>query len=305
MIRICPKCGDYYADDSLAFCRADGTPLVNVDPTSENWSEGNRVIQEQTKTLRKRARRLKWRRILTMSMSMTIITMVVSVVALNTREYLKPNPDIVSDTNSNSNSDNNPLGNDNQLNDNQRNDNQLNDNQRNDNQSNNNQGQDNPCSEGNQKDANGSILKAINQLWEWKSQSEQQLALSKVAAFSSGPRGAELGNPGETSNVGPRGPGKNGGRRDQGRIVAPQTKGDKGGPAHAEPFKVDHTTSFFPQCTEATVTFKSAWQVWRTDSPPPVKKVLISLVTVFRCTRERNGWSCRKLVKNALRLRGD
>src|ERR1044071_4934256 len=90
MIRICPKCGDYYADASLAFCLVDGTPLINVDPFGERWSEGTRVIEEKENALRKQKRKLKWRRILLGAMTMAIATMVVLVVAVNGLIYLRP-----------------------------------------------------------------------------------------------------------------------------------------------------------------------------------------------------------------------
>jgi hypothetical protein len=90
MMRICPKCGDYYADALLAFCLVDGTPLVKVAPLSENWSEGTRVIEEKEKTLRRRKRRLKWRRVLLSAMTMLIAIMVVCVVVVNSFIYLKP-----------------------------------------------------------------------------------------------------------------------------------------------------------------------------------------------------------------------
>jgi hypothetical protein len=90
MMRLCPKCGDYYADTLLAFCLTDGMPLLNVDPTSENWSEGARVIEEKENALRKQKRKLKWRRVLLSAMTMMIVTMVVLVVAANSIIYLKP-----------------------------------------------------------------------------------------------------------------------------------------------------------------------------------------------------------------------
>ena len=89
-MRICPKCGAYYAADSLAFCREDGTPLVNVEPNSESWNEGTRVIEKQTKALRKKTRRQKLRRVVVTSMSVTMITMIVSAAALNSWFYFQP-----------------------------------------------------------------------------------------------------------------------------------------------------------------------------------------------------------------------
>ncbi len=90
MMRLCPKCGDYYADASLAFCLDDGTPLVDVNPLTESWREGERVIEEKTNALRRRERRLKWRRILSVLTTMLMVTMVLIVVAVNGFIYLKP-----------------------------------------------------------------------------------------------------------------------------------------------------------------------------------------------------------------------
>jgi hypothetical protein len=95
MIRTCPTCGDYHADDLLAFCLADGTPLVNVDPLSETWNEGHRVIEENAKALKKQKRKLKWRRVALSAMTMLIATMVVCVVAVNSYIYLRPKPDVL------------------------------------------------------------------------------------------------------------------------------------------------------------------------------------------------------------------
>jgi hypothetical protein len=90
MMRLCPKCGDYYVEVSLAFCLNDGTPLVVVKPRSESWSEGERVIEEKEKALKKQTRRIKWRRVLFSAMTMLIATVVVFVVAVNSFIYLKP-----------------------------------------------------------------------------------------------------------------------------------------------------------------------------------------------------------------------
>ena len=90
MMRLCPKCGDYYADGSLAFCLVDGTPLKDVEPLGENWSEGARVIEEKENALRKQKRRMKWRRVLLSVMTMLIAVMVVCVVVVNSFIYLNP-----------------------------------------------------------------------------------------------------------------------------------------------------------------------------------------------------------------------
>ena len=76
MIRICPKCSAYYADESLAFCFADGTPLLNVAPGDE--IEASRVIEEKTRATRKRRLKLRWRRIGVGALTTLILAMVVS-----------------------------------------------------------------------------------------------------------------------------------------------------------------------------------------------------------------------------------
>jgi hypothetical protein len=88
MIRTCPKCGDYYADALLTFCLADGTPLVNIDPHSERWNEGTRVIEEKENALRRQRRKLQWRRIVLSTMA--IATLVVVVVAANSFIDVEP-----------------------------------------------------------------------------------------------------------------------------------------------------------------------------------------------------------------------
>lgn len=91
MIRICLKCNAYYADDSLAFCFVDGTPLVKLDPSSEQWSEGVRVIEEKANVQRKLERKLKWRRVVTSTITTLMVAMFVCVVVVNGLIYLKPN----------------------------------------------------------------------------------------------------------------------------------------------------------------------------------------------------------------------
>jgi outer membrane biosynthesis protein TonB len=98
MMRFCSKCGDYYTDDSLAFCLVDGMPLVDVNPLSEIWREGTRVIEEKENALRKQKRKMKWRRVLLSVMTMLIAIMVVIVVAVNSFIYLNPQQeDVVPD----------------------------------------------------------------------------------------------------------------------------------------------------------------------------------------------------------------
>ena len=90
MIRTCPKCRDFYADDALLFCLADGTPLVVVEPQQELWREGQRVVEEKENARRKKERRRKWRRVVLTSMTVMIIAAVIFVVTVNGVIYLKP-----------------------------------------------------------------------------------------------------------------------------------------------------------------------------------------------------------------------
>ncbi|HEX8118564.1 MAG TPA: hypothetical protein VF521_14910 [Pyrinomonadaceae bacterium] len=92
-MRLCPKCGDYYADDLLAFCLTDGTPLAGVVPEGELWEEGLRVVEEKERVLRVRRRRLKWQRVTQVVTTTLVTTMVVCVVAVNGLIYLTPEPD--------------------------------------------------------------------------------------------------------------------------------------------------------------------------------------------------------------------
>lgn len=93
MIRICLKCNAYYADDSLAFCLVDGTPLLSLDPSNENWSEGVRAIQEKENKIRRQKRIQKWRRVMMSVMASMIVIMVVVVVVANSLIYLTPKQD--------------------------------------------------------------------------------------------------------------------------------------------------------------------------------------------------------------------
>lgn len=93
MLRTCPRCGDFYADASLLFCLADGTPLVDVDPHGESWTEGARVVEEKERALRRRTRRLRLRRALLITTTMLIMTTVIVAVAINIYVYVAPNPE--------------------------------------------------------------------------------------------------------------------------------------------------------------------------------------------------------------------
>ena len=89
MMLICPKCGDYYASGSLAFCLADGTPLVKVNPGTDEWREGAKVIEQKEHALRKRKRRQRWWRVSSV-MTMLVMTVVVYGVVAKRYVYLIP-----------------------------------------------------------------------------------------------------------------------------------------------------------------------------------------------------------------------
>jgi hypothetical protein len=93
MIRTCPRCGDFYADDSLLFCLADGTPLADVVPHSDAWAEGSRVVEEKERLMRAQSRKLMRRRVLMTTTTLLIMTVVVCVVAVHTYVSLSPEPD--------------------------------------------------------------------------------------------------------------------------------------------------------------------------------------------------------------------
>ena len=93
MIRTCPRCGDFYADDSLLFCLADGTPLADVDPRGDAWAEGARVVEEKERVTREQSRKVMRRRVLMMTMTLLIMTVVICVVAVHTYVTLAPEPD--------------------------------------------------------------------------------------------------------------------------------------------------------------------------------------------------------------------
>jgi uncharacterized protein (DUF2141 family) len=79
-MRFCSKCGDFYADRLLAFCPADGMPLIDVDPSSDLCDQATRVIEQKQNALKTQQRRLKWRR--AMLGAMLMATMVVTVLAV-------------------------------------------------------------------------------------------------------------------------------------------------------------------------------------------------------------------------------
>lgn len=89
-MRTCPTCGEFYEDGPLAFCLADGTPLADVDPSSEKWEEAARAVREKAERLSRHGRRLKWRRVAVRVVTTLLTAVVVCVVVINGVIYLSP-----------------------------------------------------------------------------------------------------------------------------------------------------------------------------------------------------------------------
>lgn len=295
MLRTCPKCGAFYAVGS-PFCLADGTPLLDVDPASEKWSEGSRIVEEQSRKLARQTRRLKWRRILTTGTTLVIVTMVVTMVAVNSWIYLKPkavandNQNLTNENLANNNVANNNLanenrGNENRANDNRPNENSTNENGGNENRANENQANDNksndngnvsllvddPCSAAAKDAAVKTVLKLINQKWQWNSRDERRLVISRFEGPGIRTEDRE--------------------RRDRKDTVAGDPRNVENGVV-AEPVKMAYTTAFSKDCSETTVTFDYTWNVWRLNTPAVVHK--IPNVKRFRCTKSGANWSCNE-----------
>jgi hypothetical protein len=96
-MRTCPTCGEFYEDGPLAFCLADGTPLADVDPSSEKWEEAARAVREKAEKLSRHGRRLKWRRVAVRVVTTLLTAVVVCVVVINGVIYLGPPRDVVAD----------------------------------------------------------------------------------------------------------------------------------------------------------------------------------------------------------------
>lgn len=89
-MRFCPKCGELYVDQLLAFCLADGTPLGVVTPDSDVWKEGSRLLEQKQNALKARQRKLKWRRVMLTAMLMA--TVVVSIASISRSIYVTVEP---------------------------------------------------------------------------------------------------------------------------------------------------------------------------------------------------------------------
>lgn len=87
-MRACPKCGAFYAADWSTFCRGDGTPLNDVAPGTDAWSQGERTIEERAQTLNKHQRRRRLRRIMLTTIALLVVARVIYVVAVKGVEHV-------------------------------------------------------------------------------------------------------------------------------------------------------------------------------------------------------------------------
>jgi hypothetical protein len=87
---ICLKCRTFYSEDSARFCLKDGLPLARVDQTSDLWHEGAEAVRKTRSVLKRQLRLQKLKRVISVSITTTLVIMVVSVMALNSYVYLNP-----------------------------------------------------------------------------------------------------------------------------------------------------------------------------------------------------------------------
>lgn len=92
MIRTCPTCSAFYATPGLAFCVADGAPLVVIDPGSEKWEQGRRYFEKAEEIRKQVAWKRKRRGALVVTASVLVVALVVSVVTVNALILLKVLP---------------------------------------------------------------------------------------------------------------------------------------------------------------------------------------------------------------------
>lgn len=92
-MKFCPKCRSFYDDESLAFCLADGIPLVKLNESDELWTEGSKAVETSRIIIQKQTRRQQLRRISRILITTLIIIMVISVIAMNIYVYTPSSED--------------------------------------------------------------------------------------------------------------------------------------------------------------------------------------------------------------------
>ena len=82
-MKFCPKCRSFYDDAGLAFCLADGIPLVEINQSNALWAEGNEAVSTSRRIIENQTRRQKLKRISRILITTVMIILVISVIAMN------------------------------------------------------------------------------------------------------------------------------------------------------------------------------------------------------------------------------
>lgn len=90
-MKFCPKCRSFYDDESLAFCLADGVPLIKLNSSNELWEEGSKAVETSRQIIQKQTRRQKFKRISRILITTVMMILVISVIAMNIYIYTLPN----------------------------------------------------------------------------------------------------------------------------------------------------------------------------------------------------------------------
>ncbi len=312
MLRTCPKCGAFSADGS-PFCLTDGTPLLNVNPTSKVWGEGSRIAEEQGKKLVRQIRRLKWQRVVTTGVTTVIVTMVVTMVAVNSWIYLKPNvnSNVIANNDRNHNINNHVILNDDgnhnvNVNINHNGNGNVNVNH------NNNANVNVNVNHNSNANVNGNVNHNSNVNGNVNVNHNSNANVNVNVNHNNNVNVNANHNSNSNTNTD---------NDDTGCSVTDQERetkailkkinaewqwnseserirvlsliaGSRAQETFVEPVSVTHDPiSFSEKCTRASVRFTSVWRTSRSGSPAPAR-VLRSSSTTFRCQKNAIGWSC-------------
>lgn len=92
-MKYCPKCQSFYDDAALAFCLADGIPLVEINQSNALWNEGAEAVSHSRQVFRQQIRKEKLIRISKLLVTVLIMILVISVVAMKIYINLPTKPD--------------------------------------------------------------------------------------------------------------------------------------------------------------------------------------------------------------------